>query len=244
MASYHFSIKSGKKGTAAEHARYITREGKHKKDDDNNDLVITQHGNLPDWTNGNPLSLWNEADKHERANGSVYREFEIALPNELSTEQQLEIAKNLIKDHVKNKPYQFALHCPTSSIEGSPQPHLHLMMSDRLDDGLDRAPEQFFKRYNTKHPARGGCKKDSGGKEPRVLKEQVVTMRKNIAITINEALEKNGHSSRVDHRSHYEKGLTQEPERHLGQVGIKNLGDDGKEEVKAKRQRNITNGRE
>jgi hypothetical protein len=238
MATYHFSIKSGKKGTAAEHARYIAREGKHSKEEAQNDLIVTQYGNLPDWTNGNPLSLWSAADKFERTNGSAYREFEIALPNELTTEQHLEIVDTLIKDHVGTKPYQYALHCPAASIGGDAQPHVHLMMSDRLDDGVERSTEQFFKRYNTTHPERGGCKKDSGGKEPRVLKEQVVTLRKNIANIINANLEKNGHTPRVDHRSNLDKGVNREPEKHLGQGAIKKMPAEVKVKIKAKRQNN------
>lgn len=235
MTTFHLSIKSGKKGTAAEHARYIAREGKHSKDDTHNDLVVTQYGNLPEWTNGNPIILWSAADQHERTNGSAYREFEIALPNELNTEQHLEIVKSIIEDHVGVKPYQYALHCSSSSIEGVAQPHLHFMMSDRIDDGLERSPEQFFKRYNKAHPERGGCKKDSGGKEPCVLKEQVVTLRKNVACLINDKLEEHGFNSRVDHRSHRERGLDTQPEKHLGQTAIKKMTEDEKGLLKEKR---------
>lgn len=238
MATFHFSIKSGKKGAAVEHSRYITREGKHSKGDEQNDLVVAKHGNMPDWTNGNPLALWGAADKYERANGSAYREFEIALPNELTTEQHLEIVETLIKDHVGAKPYQYALHSPTASIEGVAQPHLHFMMSDRLDDGVERSPEQYFKRHNKAHPARGGCKKDSGGKEPCVLKEQVITLRKNVASIINSNLEKHGHSARVDHRSHHDKGIDKEPEKHLGHDGVKKMTTDEKASYKDKRQSN------
>ncbi len=238
MASYHFSIKSGKKGTAAEHARYIAREGKHGKVGEQNDLIVTQHGNLPEWTKGNPYSLWNAADQFERKNGSAYREFEIALPNELTTEQHLVIVKTLIKDHVGDKPYQFALHCPSASIEGVAQPHLHFMMSDRIDDGIERSPEQYFRRHNKSHPERGGCKKDSGGKEPCVLKEQVVTLRENIANIINVNLEKYGQISRVDHRSHKDKGIEKVPEKHLGKGTIKRMPSRIKEKISADRQRN------
>lgn len=235
MATDHFSIKSGKKGTAAEHSKYIAREGKHKKSPEQNDLITTQHGNLPYWTNGNPFELWKAADKYERQNGSAYREFEIALPNELSTEQHMNIVNALIKDHVGKKPYQLAVHSPSSSIEGVPQPHVHLMMSDRIDDGLERSPDQFFRRFNKAYPERGGCKKDSGGREPRVLKEQTVTLRANIGIVINSELAKCGHSARVDYRSHKDKGIDKAPEKHLGQGGVKKLQQSAIEEIKAKR---------
>ncbi|HBD39171.1 MAG TPA: plasmid mobilization protein, partial [Cupriavidus sp.] len=46
MASFHHCLKSGKKGTAANHAAYITRQGKHGHRED---LVCTGHGNMPAW---------------------------------------------------------------------------------------------------------------------------------------------------------------------------------------------------
>jgi len=239
MSTFHFTIKSGKKGTAVEHSLYIAREGKHRKDDEQNDLVVTQHGNLPEWTKGNPLEMWRAADQHERTNGSAYREFEIALPNELNTEQHLEIVQSLITGHVGVKPFQFAIHNPTSSIEGVAQPHLHFMMSDRIDDGLERSPEQFFKRHNKTHPERGGCKKDSGGKEPCVLKEQVVTLRKNVASIINDKLEVLGFNSRVDHRSHRDRGLDTQPEKHLGQAAVNRMAEEDKVTLKEKRKGKI-----
>lgn len=36
------------------------------------------------------------------------------------------------------------------------------MMSLRVNDGIDRAPDQYFKRFNAKYPERGGAQKDSG----------------------------------------------------------------------------------
>ncbi|MCI3049250.1 hypothetical protein ML378_26340, partial [Escherichia coli] len=42
------------------------------------------------------------------------------------------------------------------------QPHAHIMMSQRVNDGIERTPEQYFRRYNARYPERGGAKKDSG----------------------------------------------------------------------------------
>ena len=33
------------------------------------------------------------------------------------------------------------------------------MFNERLQDGIERDPEQYFKRYNSKNPERGGAKK-------------------------------------------------------------------------------------
>ena len=44
-------------------------------------------------------------------------------------------------------------------MDGNDQPHVHLMFNERLQDGIERDPEQYFKRYNSKNPERGGLKK-------------------------------------------------------------------------------------
>ena len=101
------------------------------------------------------------------------------------------------------------------------QRHLHLMISDRKPDGIERGPEQFFKRYNRTHPELGGCKKDTGGLTKFEMRDELLTSRENWAILQNYHLEKNGHDTRVDHRSYQERGIDREPEHHLGKVTIK-----------------------
>lgn len=228
MASYHLSIKSGKKGTAANHAAYIAREGKHSRDEEDLDLITTEHGNLPDWAADNPAAFWKGADKYERANGATYREYELALPSELTLEQQRELLSKFIDQNIGDKPYQLAIHEPIAALGKVAQPHAHLMVSDRKPDGIDRPAEQFFRRYNSAKPEAGGCKKDSGGKPRSVVREELVKKRESWAEIQNAALEQNGHAARVDHRSHRARGIKVDPERHLGQSGIKKMSSDEK----------------
>ena len=97
-------------------------------------------------------------------NGSTYREYEIALPREMNAEQRLELVEDFIQSEIGSKyPYQFAIHNP-KAMDGNDQPHVHLMFNERLQDGIERDPEQYFKRYNSKNPERGGAKKDNTGK--------------------------------------------------------------------------------
>lgn len=180
---------------------------------------------MPEWAGDDPKLFWSAADKHERANGAVYREHEITLPSELSTEQQVELADRLAKNLAGKKPYQYALHAPEGKLGGDPNPHIHLMCSDRLPDGTPRTPEQTFARYNAKNPSAGGCRKDSGGKSPMELKQQVTAQRKLVADTQNQFLAENGYSARVDHRSLRDQGITRSPERHLGQRFVKEMAD-------------------
>jgi hypothetical protein len=220
MASYHFEIKSGKKGVAAEHARYIIREGKYS---DREDLLATGCGNIPGWAETDPLAFWRAADKFERANGATYREMVIALPNELNTEQNVALIKKLIEGLVGNKPYQYALHAPGANLGEGTNTHVHLMTSDRLPDEIERSPELTFKRNNPIFPERGGCRKDSGGKTSMQLRDDVTAKRKMVADIQNAMLEEIGSDTRVDHRSHRARGMDSQPERHLGQAHIKGM---------------------
>lgn len=227
MASFHYRIKSGKKGTAAEHSIYIAREGKYR---DRDDVLWTGNGNLPDWANGNPRLFWQMADRHERANGAVYREHEVALPNELDLEQQHALVDKLVQHLVGDKPYQYAIHAPAAALAGVQQPHMHLICSDRRPDGLARPAHILFKRPNPKDPSLGGCKKDSGGRTPLQVRDDLIATRKMIADLQNEALAESGHAVRVDHRSHKERGIERQPERHLGPARIKHMTAENKAE--------------
>lgn len=220
MATFHFEIKSGRKGSASDHADYIAREGFHRK---RGDLVHAEHGNLPAWTGNDPKMLWKAADKYERNNGAAYREAIIALPGELTSEQNAALVADVVEKLAPGKPYQLAIHAPSSSLEGRSNPHLHLMTCDRVDDGIDRPAERFFARHNRKCPESGGRKKDSGGRNGMQLRHDVTAVRMSMADTINHHLEINGHAERVDHRSLKEQGIDRRAERHLGPARIRDM---------------------
>ncbi len=46
------------------------------------EVLHSESGNMPAWVQ-DPADYWDAADQYERANGSVYREIEFALPKEL-----------------------------------------------------------------------------------------------------------------------------------------------------------------
>ena len=218
MATYHFSIKSGRKGTAKEHSRYITRQGKHRRQED--DLIAHGFGNLPDWAQ-DPLELWSAADKYERTNGAAYREFEVALPNQLTHAQQVSLVERLIQEEIGNKPYEYAIHEPIASLGGVPQPHVHLMYSDRVPDGIERKAELHFRRFNRQNPHMGGCRKDNCGKDSAVLREHLTETRALWAKLTNAALAAHGHPERIDHRNNHDRGQDAVPGRHLGQAKVR-----------------------
>lgn len=234
MASFHHCIKSGKKGSAAGHGKYIWREG--KKYENREDLIAAGHGNMPVWAQDDPSAFWKASDRYERANGAAYREHEIALPAELTREQQIELADQLVSGLTNNKPFQYAVHSPHSSLGDGENTHLHLMYSDRQDDGIERSPEQTFRRYNPQHPERGGRKKDSGGRNSMQIRDELIATRKKCADLQNAALAKYGHEARVDHRTLKAQGIARQPERHLGQARIRTMSPQDRERYVAQRQ--------
>lgn len=102
------------------------------------------------------------------------------------------------------------------------------MISERLEDQYNREPARYFRRYNPAHPERGGCRKDNCGRPRGVLGAEASLRRKHWAGKQNEFLERFGHTARVDHRSHQERGLAVAPGRHLGQAAVRNLTQEAK----------------
>jgi len=216
MASYHLSVKTGGKGNAHPHADYISREGKYAREKDS-DLEHNESGNMPAWAAHKPTEFWKTADMSERANGCTYREIEIALPRELKTEQRLELVRDFVRQEIGDRhAYQFAIHNPKAAIAGGEQPHAHIMFSERLNDGIHRDPEQYFRRANSKAPESGGAKKVRFGETPTERKEHLVAQRERWADLQNQYLERYQHTDRVDARSLKAQGIEREPERHLG----------------------------
>ncbi|MBV0792644.1 MobA/MobL family protein, partial [Escherichia coli] len=226
MASYHCTVKTGAKGAALKHADYISRSGEYKSYKSREDLEFSSSGNMPSWAKKNPAELWKAADEFERKNGTAYREIEIALPRELTREQRIELVEDFVQKELGDRhAYQYAIHNPPGAIDGKEQPHAHIMFCERINDGIERDPQQFFKRANSKSPERGGAKKASIPQTAGERKAALVALRSRWADVQNEHLARHGHESRVDHRSLKEQGIKRTPEVHLGPVHAANLNE-------------------
>lgn len=217
MALGRISIKVGMKGKALPHSKYILREDNYaKKNNKIEKLEHIQHGNMPAWAEHDPKIFWQMADLHERKNGSTYREHIISLPRELNESQRLSLVQDWIKQEIGEKyAYSFAIHNPVA-MDGKEQPHCHLMFSERLLDGIDRDPEQFFKRYNSKNPEKGGAKKDNTGLMDSVRKTLIKEQRNRWEVLCNEHLAKAYEyvpepPPEIDMRNWKAKGLDQKP---------------------------------
>lgn len=212
MAIARLSVGIGSKGKAAPHAQYIAREGKYEKENDSLEkLEHTGHGNMPKWAEHDPNYFWQSADEHERKNGSTYREHVIALPRELDVNERHELIKDWIAQEIGDKhAYQYAIHNPPA-MDGKEQPHCHLMFSERTRDGIERDPDQYFKRYNGKNPEKGGAKKANTGLSHADRKADLLAQRERWEQTCNKHLELAGSRQRISMKSLKEQGINRKP---------------------------------
>ena len=228
MALYHLtsSVGSAARGqSAAAKSDYILREGRYG---DAMDLEVEyrEHGNMPKWAEADPRAYWEAADENERKNGRLFCQVEGALPIELGPGDRQELARRFARRLTDREqlPYTLAVH-----RGGHTNPHFHLVISERKNDGIDRSAGQWFKRYNGKHPERGGARKTTETHR----KEWIQEIREVWTHEANRALDRAGcpgEIDRIDHRSLAERAeeareagdleaaaeLSREPGRHLG----------------------------
>ncbi len=219
MAIFHLRCRTASRAggaSAAASAAYILRLGKYGKAGLDR-CIFSQAGNMPTWASGgrNRLEYWRAADLHERANGRLFKSLEFALPIELSPAKQFDLALQFCErvartDEGVPLPFLLAGH------EGKGgNPHVHLMVSERVNDGCDRDSKKWFTRAAArgKNPAGGGARKTEDLKP----QEWLIKTRALLAELTNKALGRAGFAARVDHRSLVDQGIVnREPGQHLG----------------------------
>lgn len=204
MAIARLEVKIGNKGEAEKHSLYISRiKGR--------ELEYTNFGNMPEWAKDNPKLFWKMADEFERNNGSTYREHLISLPRELNKNQRLNLVKLWVSQELTQKlPYQYAIR-NTIALDGKYQSYVHLMFCEREQDGIERGADQFFKRYNSKNPERGGAKKGNRQASWTERKIELKKLRDRWEKLCNKALKQAGKSERIDMRNWKERGEKEQP---------------------------------
>lgn len=174
---------------------YINRTGKYARD--KADLVHTADHNMPDFARKDAMLFWEAADEFERSNARICLEFELNLPTELNLKQQIECVEKFINSldtKAGNFPTSYAIH----NDKDGQNPHVHLMISERNLDGIDRPAELFFKRANTKKPELGGTKKSLFFNRSS---ENVLWTRASWAESCNTTLIDHGFDARFDSRT-------------------------------------------
>ena len=141
-------------------------------------------------------TLWNEVEAIEkRKDAQVAKEADIALPSELTEEQNIELAREFCQTLVdQGMIADLCLH----NLDGD-NPHFHVMTTTRSVD------------------SDGFGKKNRDWNDKQILED----MRLNWQNICNKHLEKYGHDARIDHRSNIEREIDREPEIHHGNVPVR-----------------------
>ena len=217
----------------------------------------------------NRETLWNAVEETENAKDSrLAREFVVALPIELSREEQIQLLQDFIKEQfvADGMCADAAIHDP---YPPGHNPHAHILLTVRpldekgkwqyktekeylcVKDGEERGftaaefktaqAEGWEKQYPYKvgkkkvymtpsaAQAHGYVRMDKHPKSTRYgrqnpisaqwnSEEQLLVWREAWATAANRCLELAGHDSRIDHRSHAERGLLEQPTVHEGVV--------------------------
>ena len=211
MATYHLRLKNdtksnGTKVSSKGHADYILRESDEKQTD-----LIYKGSQLPSWANGSAQKFFEAATRYEDKGNRRFKELEMSLPNELTLEQNLEIVNAFVAKHLSNHYYAFAIHEKTGALSGENHPHVHIMLSERVVDDVERVKERpaykYFKRAakplknelvaSFERRREHGAPKDKKWHDKNFL----LQIRSDFADIQNEVLEKYGKTIRVDHRT-------------------------------------------
>ncbi|MBQ0711305.1 Ti-type conjugative transfer relaxase TraA [Ochrobactrum sp. AP1BH01-1] len=221
MAIYHLSMKpisrakgrsavasmayrAGEKLTNARDG--ITHDYTAKQGVEHAEIVLPEDVNA-DWARDRS-DLWNAAEFAEkRKDARVAREFEVALPHELSAEQRLEAAREMAQELADRygAAVDFAIHAPHEASDVRNH-HAHILMTTRqvTEDGL--GDKTYLERENKWLLAHDLPTTDMQLRDLRQRWEGIA----------NERLAMAGLDIRIDHRSHMERGLEIAPTEHMG----------------------------
>jgi ATP-dependent exoDNAse (exonuclease V) alpha subunit len=185
-----------------------THNHSRRKDVTHTEIFLpSQFGDAPmEWARDRSR-LWNAAESAERRrNSRVAREFQVALPAELSAQQRLTLARTFARE-VSDRygvAVDLALHDPKPS--GDPrQFHAHLLMTTReitreglgAKAGLDMQSAHRFRMGLSDH------------------KTEYVAVRERWASLTNAAFKDANIDIRVDHRTLAAQGIDREPVVHV-----------------------------
>ena len=155
-------------------------------------LAILAPQGSPDWVYDRS-KLWNTVEQENRKNSQLGREVEVALPHELTREQQIKLLHEYVQEQFISQGMvgDIALH-----VKKPKNTHCHITLTLRelAEDGSGF-----------------GAKNRSWNDPKNVDKWRAAWSRK-----CNEALADAGHSERIDHRSHAERGIETPPTIHVG----------------------------
>lgn len=181
------------------------------------DSFILSPKHAPEWVNNREM-LWNEVEKVEKNwNSRLAREVLVALPRELSNEDQ----KSLLVEYVKENFTDNGMVADVSiHRDKSENPHAHIMLTVRPfnEDGSwgNKKKKEYIKEN-------GEFVLDENGKKKYKTisltnwndKETLQSWRKNFSEKINEWYLKKGINEKVSHESYEKQGIEKLPKQRL-----------------------------
>ncbi len=221
MAIYHLSTKpvsrsSGRSAVASaayrcavlltNHRDGLVHDFTRKEGVEHKEIVLPD-GLSADWALDRS-ALWNAAEFAEkRKDARVAREFEIALPHELSPEGRLKAARAFAQDLANRygAAVDFAVHSPSEHGDIRNY-HAHVLMTTRQVGKAGLGEKTVLEHKNARLLANGMATTDMQLRDIRQSWEGIA----------NRQLQREGLDVRIDHRSHIERGLELSPTEHMG----------------------------
>ncbi len=216
MAIYHCSVKpvqrsKGRSSVAA--AAYRARE---KLTDERQGLTFDysakqdlQHTEIIGF-DGSRAELWNLAELAEkRKDATTAREYEVAIPRELTTDQRIE----LVREYATwlHDRHGVAVDVAIHTDRADANPHAHILTTTRAPDGQGLSAVKVAREWSDAKRKKNGLKNRKA--DIRNDREQWATIaNKHLALVQS--------PDRIDHRSHAERGLEVLPSIHLGHAVI------------------------
>ena len=166
----------------------LTFDYSKKKDLVHSEIIFPE--GAPAWMQDRS-KLWNAIEMGERRkDAQIYREIELALPNELNKEQRIELTREFVRENFVSKGMVADINLHRSDHN----PHAHVLLTMRRIEG------------------------DGFGQKERDWNQKALVpqWRQRWAETQNRHLSMAGHDITVDHRSKIDQGINIEPQIKLG----------------------------
>ena len=140
-------------------------------------LVACGKGNFPAWSEKDEMTYWAAADQLERKTGPACHQITLSLPTNLSVEQAQALVSEFAREEFGNKAFSYAIR--TAEAGNAVPTQAQLLVSGRVQDGIHRDQEHFFRRFRTILPAFSGCKKDGQGRVRGDVTDPTLTRSQN-----------------------------------------------------------------
>ena len=206
----------------------------HKSEIIHNEIMLPSHA--PE-TYKDRATLWNAAEKAEKQhNARTGREIVVALPNELTYEQHIEMMRDYVQRNFVNKGMcaDFSIHA--GHIHDRPDevypfedlavrkenPHAHIQLTVRPINadgtwGAKSKKEYILDRNGERiRLASGRWKSRKIDSTDWDKVETLIKWRENWAATVNGVFERLGIDERISHLSLKQQGIEREPTAHMG----------------------------